>query len=255
MTDSRHPDLPGDDGPDMTAAELALGVLDGDERARAMRRVLSEPGFARAVEQWRGYLAQLFDLWPAITAPDILPRIERSIDRLHDTTDTIVPHPRGSRLWPSLAVLSSIAAAGLLVILLVRPLSLPTVPPPPPPAGAPATPVAAPLPTLVASLEPEGKQAPMTVVYDQRSGTLRLTETTLARADRSAELWVIPGDGTPRSLGLLHDTGGTALALSPAVRAYLAAGATLAVSIEPVGGSKTGAPTGPVVAKGALSPV
>jgi anti-sigma-K factor RskA len=252
MTDVRHPDLPGDDGPDMTAAELALGVLEGDERAQAVRRVLSEPGFARAVEQWRGYLSQLFDLWPAITAPDILPRIERSIDRLHDTTDAIVPHPRGSRLWPSLAVLSSIAAAGLLVILLVRPLSLPTVPPSP---TAPATPVAAPLPTLVASLEPEGRQAPMTVVYDQRSGTLRLTETTLARADRSAELWVIPGDGTPRSLGLLQDTGGTTLALSPTVRAYLAAGATLAVSIEPVGGSKTGAPTGPVVAKGALSPV
>lgn len=252
MTDARHLDPPEGSGPDMAAAELALGVLEGEERAQAVRRVLSEPGFARAVEQWRGYLAHLFDLWPAITAPDILPRIERSIDRLNDTTGAVVPHPRGSRLWPSLAALSSIAAAGLLVILLVRPLSLPTVPPP---SGAPATPVAAPLPTLVASLEPEGKQAPMTVVYDQRSGTLRLTETTLARADRSAELWVIPGDGTPRSLGLLQDTGGTTLALNPTVRAYLAAGATLAVSIEPVGGSKTGAPTGPVVAKGALSPV
>ncbi|WP_010219073.1 anti-sigma factor [Sphingomonas sp. PAMC 26621] len=253
MTDVRHPDIPGDDGPDMTAAELALGVLEGDERAQAMRRVLSEPGFARAVKQWRGYLAQLFDLWPAMAAPDILPRIERSIDRLSGATGDVAPHPRASRLWPSLAALSSIAAVGLLAILLVRPLSLPTVPPPPPPSRA--TPVAAPLPTLVASLEPEGKQAPMTVVYDQRSGTLRLTETTLARAEHSAELWVIPGDGTPRSLGLLHDSGGTALALSPTVRAYLAAGATLAVSIEPVGGSKTGAPTGPVVAKGALSPV
>ena len=253
MTASRHPDLPGEDGPDMAAAELALGVLEGEERARAVRRGLSEPGFARAVEQWRQYLAQWFDLWPAIPAPDILPRIDRSIDLLSGTAGTVAAHPRRSRLWPSLAVLSSIAAAGLLVILLVRPVSLPTVAPAP--QAVPAAPVAPSLPTLVASLEPEGKGTPMTVVYDQRSGALRLTETTLARANRSAELWVIPGDGTPRSLGLLHDRGGTALALGPALRAHLAAGATLAVSIEPVGGSRTGLPTGPVVAKGALSPV
>ena len=80
MTDARHLDPPEGTGPDMAAAELALGVLEGEERAQAVRRVLSEPGFARAAEQWRGYLAHLFDLWPAITAPDILPRIERSID-------------------------------------------------------------------------------------------------------------------------------------------------------------------------------
>ncbi|MET3824363.1 anti-sigma-K factor RskA [Sphingomonas sp. PvP055] len=250
MTDSRHSEIPGDEGPDMTAAELALGVLDGDERAHAMRRVLSEPGFARAVEQWRGYLSQLFDLWPALAAPDIFPRIERSIDRLSGATTVVHAQPRGSRLWPSLAALSSIAAVGLLMILLLRPIPLPTVPEP-----RQNVPVTAPQPTLVASLEPDTKALPMTVVYDQGSGTIRLTQSTLARADRSAQLWVIPADGTPRSLGLLQDRGGTALTLSPILRRHLAAGATLAVSIEPLGGSKTGLPTGPVVATGALAPV
>ena len=250
MTDQRHPDTPDDAGPDMMAAELALGVLDGDARATAMRRVLSEPGFARSVEQWRGYLAQLFERWPSVAAPDILPQIEQSIDRMTDPAVVVAAHPRGNRLWPSLAVLSSIAAAGLLVILLLRPIPMPTVP-----APRPNAPVAVALPTLVAALQPDGKGAPMTVVYDQRSGALRLTETTLARADHTAQLWVIPGDGTPRSLGLLQDRGGTALALGAALRAHLAPGATLAVSIEPLGGSKTGLPTGPVVAKGVLSPV
>ncbi|WP_242138367.1 anti-sigma factor [Sphingomonas sp. TREG-RG-20F-R18-01] len=250
MTDSRHPEMPGDEGPDTMAAELALGVLEGEERASATRRVLSEPGFARAVDQWRGYLAQLFDLWPEIPAPDILPRIERSIDRVSGVPTVVSAQPRGSRIWPSLAVLSSVAAVGLLAILLLRPVPLPTVPQP-----RVSAPVAAPQPTLVASLEPDAKVGPMTVVYDQGSGTIRLTESTLARADRSAELWVIPADGTPRPLGLLQDRGGTALTLSPAVRRHLAVGATLAVSIEPLGGSKTGLPTGPVVAKGALAPV
>ena len=32
---------------DVAAAELALGVLDGEERAAALRRVLAEPDFAR----------------------------------------------------------------------------------------------------------------------------------------------------------------------------------------------------------------
>ena len=39
--------------PDMAAAELALGVLEGEERATALRRVLSEPAFAAEVERWR----------------------------------------------------------------------------------------------------------------------------------------------------------------------------------------------------------
>jgi anti-sigma-K factor RskA len=250
MTDPRQIDTPDGPDPDMAAAELALGVLDGEERAQAVRRVLSEPGFARAVEHWRGYLAHLFDLWPAIEAPDLLPRIERSIDRLGTRAGDVSPLPRANRLWPSLAALSSIAAVGLLLVLLLRPMPLPTVPPPRSQPQATVVP-----PTLVAALEPDTKAAAMTVVYDQRGGTLRLTATTLAEAGRSAQLWVIPGDGTPRSLGLLQDHGGTVLTLDPTLRRHLAAGATLAISIEPVGGSKTGLPTGPVVAKGALAPV
>ncbi|RYF12637.1 MAG: anti-sigma factor, partial [Oxalobacteraceae bacterium] len=112
-----------------------------------------------------------------------------------------------------------------------------------------------PLPTLVASLEPVAKGVPVTVVYDRQSGTVRLTEAAFARANRSAQLWIIPSDGTPRSLGLLHDQGLTSLELSAALRAQFAVGATLAVSIEPRGGSTSGLPTGPIVAKGPLAPV
>ncbi len=63
---------------------------------------------------------------------------------------------------------------------------------------------------------------------------------------------MIPAGGTPHSLGLLANHGGTALTLTADNRARIAAGATLAVSLEPLGGSPTGLPTGPVVATGAL---
>lgn len=240
--------------PDMAAAELALGLLEGDERAVAIRRVLAEPGFARQVERWRGHLAHLFDLWPPMQAPDLIARIERSIDRPVEApiATLVTPLPVKSRLWPVLAGLSSIAAAGLLVVLFTRPVPLPPAPQP-----RPRAPVAAAFaPTLVASIAPTAKGAPVTVIYNDTAGEIRLTEAALADSDRSAELWVIPvGDTAPHSLGLLRAHGGTALKLRPDQRARIAAGATLAVSLEPIGGSPTGLPTGPVVATGALSQV
>lgn len=233
--------------PDMAAAELALGLLEGDERAVALRRVLAEPGFARAVERWRAQVAQLFDLWPEMAAPDVLRRVEASIDHRGDTpVARLVTSPRAqSRWWPGVAALSSVAAAGLLAVLVTRPVPVPA--PPVPQRSVPAS------PTLVASIDPQAEGAPVTAVYDERAGAIRLTEASLSQGRHSAELWIIPSNGTPHSLGLLHARGTTALTLSPANRARIAAGATLAVSIEPLGGSQTGLPTGPVVAKGALS--
>lgn len=248
--DPPHGDGP-DEIPDMAAAELALGLLDGEERAAAVRRVLAEPGFARAVERWRLHLAQLFDLWPAVEAPDLFDRIERSLDRgVSAPIAAFTPVPRREgRLWPAVAGLSSLAAAVMLVLLVSRP-----VPVPQPRTPAPVTVVAA--PTLVAAIDPEAKGvAAVTAVYDAQAGAIRLTEAKLVAADHSAELWVIPADGTPHSLGVLHTRGVTALALSPDNRRRIAAGAVLAVTVEPVGGSPTGLPTGPVVAKGALAPV
>ena len=108
---------------------------------------------------------------------------------------------------------------------------------------------------LVASIDRGKAGAPVTAVYDPNSADLRLTPAVLAHSDRSAELWVIAGDGVPHSLGLLKTSGASSLKVNRDNRARLAAGATLAVSIEPIGGSPTGLPTGPVVAKGVLSQV
>lgn len=296
MSDARPPDALDEVAPDMTAAELALGVLEGEERAAAMRRVLAEPAFARSVEQWRSHLAVLFDVWPAIETRDILARIERTLDA-PVASIPVMPRRAPSRLWPGLAALSSIAAAGLLVMLVTRPVPTPPVPTPPVPTAVPSAPIGRPTavavvplpvpsqsasrqpaappppaqtpavrpptvgvapaagPMLVASIVAEKDGNAVTAVYDPRAGALRLTQAALADADRSAELWVIGGDGVPHSLGLLHAAGTTRFALTPDNRTRIAAGAVLAVSLEPIGGSPTGLPTGPVVAKGALSKV
>ncbi|MEJ0098826.1 MAG: anti-sigma factor [Pseudomonadota bacterium] len=72
-------------------------------------------------------------------------------------------------------------------------------------------------------------------------------EVTLA-ADRSYELWILPGGNqNPVSLGLLPRSGTLQRELTANQKALLASAAQLAVSVEPVGGSPTGLPTGPVV--------
>ena len=68
------------------------------------------------------------------------------------------------------------------------------------------------------------------------------------------ELWLIPAGGAPISLGLLDQQGESRSTLRPPAQARLRPGDTLAVSLEPPGGSPTGQPTGPVVSTGVLVP-
>ena len=230
-------DLPHDPAPDdeTRAAELALGLIEGDERAAALRRVLAEPAFAAAVERWRVRFAQLFDLWPdAVPPPELIDRIDASLDG-------VVPS-RGRRVpWPLIASVMTAIAACLLIFVAVRPD--PVAPPPPPAADAPA---------LVAGIAAD-KQV-VGALYRPETGSLRVAASTLAPTGRVAQLWVIAGDAAPYPLGLL--TGETTvIRLTPADRARIAAGATLAISIEPTGGSPTGLPAGPVVGTGGLSAV
>lgn len=227
---------------DVTAAELALGVLDGDERAAALRRTLAEPGFAAEVERWRAYLGQLFDLWPEVEAPAGLnDRIDASI--------TALTGPRSSRVpWPLIATFSSALAAALLLVIALRPAPMPVPMPQPSPTAtaAPAVPAAQPL--LVAAL---GTTAPVPAVFEPRSGRLRVATAPAVPRGRVAELWIIGSDGVPHAIGLLAAANNDLL-LAPADARRLVAGATLAVSAEPAGGSPLPTPTGPVVATGAL---
>jgi anti-sigma-K factor RskA len=67
-------------------------------------------------------------------------------------------------------------------------------------------------------------------------------------AARAYELWALPADGAaPVSLGLMPKSGRITLELSDAQRLALSRSRQIAISLEPPGGSPTGAPTGPVL--------
>ena len=114
------------------------------------------------------------------------------------------------------------------------------------PAPAPP-PVAAPAP-LVAVLHPEGAK-PFGAVYDRAAHEVRVAGGLAVPTGRDAELWAIGADGVPRALGLLARDGAGRVR----VPAGVTEGVTLAISIEPLGGSPKATPTGPVVATGTLT--
>ena len=74
---------------------------------------------------------------------------------------------------------------------------------------------------------------------------------------RILEVWLVPSDGTPRSLGLFpsEKSGTTTVLVLPHEIAKALASGALAVSLEPSGGSKIGVPSGPVLFSGAVIPV
>lgn len=230
MTDPR---LSPDDS--VTAAELALGLLEGGERADALRRSLAEPAFAREVELWRDHFAMLF----AVGA-DVAPGAN-----VEDRVARAIADPAPARWWKGATIALGALAAVLVLALLLRPGAAP-----PPPAVI--APVEQPAP-MVAAMTPTDKAkdvAAFGLVYDRARGEARMAGDVAIPAGRDAEVWTIGADATPHSLGVMPAS--HVLPVRPADRARLAEGITLAVSIEPTGGSPTGLPTGPVVATGKL---
>lgn len=224
------------DEADLKAAELALGLLSGPERREAERLQRLDPAFGGSVARWDERMAPLLAgitpveppaaLWDAI-AQDLARMTRVAPPREDEARRGFVP-----AFWRPFALGASAFFAASLACIAV--LSIPD------PAPQPMT----------ASIVGEGAVPLYTaVVYPGRTGATLIPVTTAPAPGHSHELWIIaPGD-TPHSLGVLKP-GTLRIEISPEL---LANGGVLAISLEPIGGSPTGQPTGPVVAKGELS--
>ena len=204
--------LPEDD--DLTAAEYVLGTLSLEDRAAAARRIGQDPAFAAAVHAWEDRFAALNDEYAEAPAPDLLPAIEA---RLFPA-----PPPKPRRVgW--LGWLSGAATAAALLVLVSLAL----------PIGQPA---------LVTEIVASDAAFQYEARFDGTRLVVRRSEGAAAPAGEVHELWIIAPDQAPVSLGLLGDA---PLEIDYPVPPE---GWVLAVSLEPAGGSPTGAPTGPVLA-------
>ena len=223
------------EGDDLLAAEYVLGVLPADERRAVAERIVRDIGFARLVESWEDRFSPLNSGYEEIEPPA---RVRTRIDaRLFGTSQAARPGLLQSlNFWRGL---SAAAIAGLALLI-----ALPLLAPPP---------VDAPAERLVASLASTDSAVSYVAVYDSVSGDVALSQLSGEReAGRDFELWVIEGNSAPVSLGVIPTGTSVRIPVAAERREPIEAGALFAISLEPEGGSPTGAPTGPVVAAGDL---
>ncbi|MDQ3139889.1 MAG: anti-sigma factor, partial [Pseudomonadota bacterium] len=113
-----------------------------------------------------------------------------------------------------------------------------------------------PAPTMVAMLESPDNPARLVVSFDPETRSFLVTPAVLTgAAGHQHELWLIPPAGNPRSLGLVGVDGAQRIVIPVELLRDLSDDASIALSVEPVGGSPTGLPTGPVIASGKLSTI
>lgn len=226
-------------GDDIVAAEYVLGVLAANERSQAAARIDSEPGFARLVDRWEVHLAPLASAYAEVTPPEtVKPAIDRRLFTGAITASRPVASPS---LWSSLIFWRGLAAVAVAALAIY--VAVPYIAPP----------AVAPQERMVASLAADGSDVKYMIMYDEKTGEIGLSHVAGERGQgKDFELWMIEGSNAPVSMGVIPAGTTMKMPVKDDLRQKLAAGAVLAISLEPQGGSPTGLPTGPVVAAGDL---
>jgi len=221
---------------DALASAYALGTLSPRARLRLARAAKVDGTVAAAIRDWEMRLATLSEGAAPITPP---PRVWTAIaTRLGlgaATTASGVDLPWWARVafWRSFALTSFALAMAFGVTLFSPDTRTPEQP-------------------IVAVLAgPDAKPALIaTMLRGERTLTVKVVGAAAVPAGKSLELWMLPKDLPPKSLGVIPDSGMGRVALPAPPDVVLANVTALAVSLEVAGGSPTGAPQGPVLYTG-----
>jgi anti-sigma-K factor RskA len=219
------------------ASEYVLGTLGGAARRRFEQWLREDIVLQRAVAEWQDRLHPLAEFAPpAQPSPQVWQAIEKRLDlRRQGRRSFWLSLREDLGFWRGLGMASTAAAAILATVLVTR-------------APEPA----APLTSYVATLADEKSQPVAVVTGDatRRQLIVRVVAPQTISADKSLELWAVPKEGAPRSLGLVAPGGSVTLPLPE--NATPQAAPVLAISLEPKGGSPDPkGPTGPILFKGA----
>jgi anti-sigma-K factor RskA len=217
------------------AGEYVLGLLDAAGEATVNARIATDSAFAAEVDAWRERLA------PMLAGEEAAPA------HIWAAIQNALPGPSGQDVgsgkllfWRTLTGISVGAAAILGILLLQKPEA---VAPPAPEAP------------LIAALGSETGNASLTASYDVGTGRMIVTPVSLDTGELYPELWIIPADGTPRSLGIVESRQATAMTVPADMRRYMDSGGTLAITSEPQSGGPGGKPSGPVIASGKITTI
>jgi len=218
------------------AGEYVLGVLEGDARIAAERRIASDAEFAQEVEAWRTRFAVFDETTEAQAAGDALWRNIESGVSGGAASETAQPS-LWSRFWNNLPALRAAAlGTSLATLLLAIGLGF-------------ALRAAYQQPTMIAVLVDGNRTGAVVQTFaDGRVVLLPLTEISVPPG-RAIEVWTLPSrERGPVSVGLMDRARSLTLSLKdlPAPKPDQ----LFELTLEPATGSPTGRPTGPVLFKG-----
>ncbi len=222
---------------DRLAAEYVLGTLRFRARKRFERWLLS-PQVGALVNAWEERLAGLEPPLTAITPPAT---VWRGIEtRLELRTIARAPAMR------YLAIAASLLFFAMLGMFAVRDFGDQVTVTPPLQLAA----------TQKAYIEENAETIYWRVelLGNNQELSVHVHKAHALPAGKALELWVLPAQGNPVSLGVLPLAGEQHLVLNDAQRAAFNGATKLAVTLEPAGGSPTGLPTGPILHVAPLAP-
>jgi anti-sigma-K factor RskA len=213
---------------DELAAQYVLGTLRGPARRRFERYCKHNASALHAVRRWEDRLVDLLaGVVPVAPSALVWDRIKFRVRRNHAL--------RPKKAFATFGNWRFAAAAGVAALAIAFGIW----------SGFGPT-----SSQLLANFVDQQQTQLWTVEASRNRGELRISAATNLALDpaRAYELWALPGDGAaPVSLGLMPRSGRGVLELNDAQRLALSRSRQIAISLEPWGGSPTGAPTGPVL--------
>lgn len=216
------------------AGEYVLGLLEGDAKTEAERRIASDAEFAREVESWRMRLLAFDDTTaPGAVSDELWKKIEAGVP-----TRAVAAQPSAfAKFWSSLAVMRA-TALGATFAALVLAVGL----------GF-AVKAARQQPIMVAVLLDGSKPGAVVQAFsDGRVVLVPLVDINVPEG-RALEVWTLPSrERGPVSVGLMN----RARTLTLSLKDLPAPGTDqlFEITLEPATGSPTGRPTGPILFKG-----
>jgi len=231
MASYRNPQLR-----DKLAAEYVLGTLRGRARARFESLQRYDPALRRTVAEWEARITPL-----AAAASEIAPpaRVWKAVSH------RIAGAARGAGWWAGLAFWRGLAVTGTTFALVLA-AYIGVAPRPEPPVA------------MVAVMNDDWGQPamvvswpPMTAMRDPHLRIKVVQEHPTMASGTAWEMWMLPGGrAAPVSMGLISIDRDQVMKVAPALAGRMGDAWGIAMSVEPAGGSPTGAPTGPVIFKG-----
>ena len=209
------------------AAEYVLGTLRGQARVRFQKLQLRYPELKQVTHQWENHINSLGEhLKPISPDPIVWDKVVARLDGVSPqvAASNVVKLEQRAYWWRSTTIFA-VAASIFLAVLMLNPQS--------PEVFSPER--------LTVVQNAENKPLWLIEVFSQTID-VKSTELVEAKAQNDYELWMVPSNGNaPISLGLMPQQGQATLAkITQFDTLDIAA---LAVSLEPLGGSPTGAPS------------